>query len=168
MAESPIMNRLKRSLFTRAQAQAQAGEERDVDIHTDSPIEIDQPADDDIQLLAVTVNLCPNTYMNKKRWSTYDHNQQRAQLTRIEKSFRQKTPSCELIKISFEVCPTLDNIHFHALYRCPDPFKSTLINYFSKYAPKKGGDTWRTCIAETCYDLDGWIKYIQKNDSTIE
>jgi len=49
----------------------------------------------------VTVNICPNKYMNRKKWKIYNHDQQRQILTRIEKSLRQKTPSIQLKDIYY-------------------------------------------------------------------
>lgn len=147
----------------KALAKTLVADEGDVDILTDTPIEDDLSAEIENDMVATTVNICPNSFMNKKRWSDYDHDQQRNILRRIEKAFRVKHPSVELLKMAFEICPTLDNIHFHCLYKCPLIFKSTIENYFKKYSPKKGGDTWRTVIVKEIFDEEGWIKYISKD-----
>jgi len=123
--------------------------------------DVDQPA---VPMFAVTVNIKPTKKMNNRFWKLYTHDQQRKQLSRIESHFRAVTPSVKLIRIEYEICPTMQNIHFHALYSCPVEFISTIQNYYKKY---DGNDVntvkpWRHLDVQECYDMSGWIKYISK------
>lgn len=113
-------------------------------------------------LVACTVNICPDKALNKKRWKTYTHEQQRDILFRIERSMRKATPSVILHKLIYEVCPTLNNIHFHALYECPRDYISTIENFWrsKKYNPS---DDWRIVKTEFIYNYEGWFKYIHKD-----
>jgi len=141
--------------------------QKDADIEdsiSDADIE-DMPSD--ILLYAVTINICPNKYMNKKKWSTYSHDQQRKILSRVENSFRRKTPSVELKKLVFEECPTLKQIHYHALYRMPSEHKSEMETYFLKRVNMPGvmrdpSKAWRAVRIDPIFDEDGWLEYITK------
>jgi len=65
---------------------------------------------------AVTLNIQPTRFVNKRQWKNYNHDQQRAILGRMEASIRKRTPSIKLLELHYEVAPTVNNIHFHALY----------------------------------------------------
>lgn len=116
-------------------------------------------------LMACTVNICPDKFLNKKRWKTYTHEEQRKILFRIERSMRTKTPSVKLHKLIYEVCPQLNQIHFHALYECPTIYESTINNFWrdKKYNPS---DDWRICETKPIFNYDGWFKYIHKDQFT--
>jgi len=115
----------------------------------------------------VTVNICPNKYMNRKKWKIYNHDQQRQILTRIEKSLRQKTPSIQLKDIYYEICPTLQQVHFHALYSMPRQFITEMETYYNRVVgmPEMSNSSkaWRHFQFEAIYDREGWIKYIKKD-----
>ena len=125
-------------------------------------VNVIQDQKDDFNLIACTVNICPDKSLNKKRWKTYTHEQQRDILFRIERSMRKVTPSVKLHKLIYEVCPILNNIHFHALYECPKIYISTIENFWrsKKYNPS---NDWRVVQTELIYDYDGWFKYIHKD-----
>jgi len=80
----------------------------------------------------VTVNVQPTRYINKRQWKKYTHDQQIKILTRMEASIRRRTPSIKLIELHFEVCPTLKNVHFHALYEMPVFYVSELEAQWSR------------------------------------
>lgn len=116
-------------------------------------------------LYAVTVNVCPNKKMNNKIWKTYDHIKQTAQLQRLEAHMRKLNPSIELLELQFEICPALNQIHFHALYDMPDVFVSTMENYWrEKIADKKPTTPpWRFLDIQQVYNRKGWEDYIRKD-----
>lgn len=115
----------------------------------------------------VTVNIQPTKKMNKRLWNKYNHDQQRGILSRIEAKFRAQTPSVKLIELHFEVCPTLKNIHFHALYEAPSLFKPEMETYYKRVCCS---DDERTRIPWRYLDIkliEGgnaeWLEYIRKD-----
>lgn len=120
---------------------------------------------DVIPQYAVTINVCPNKKMNNKIWKTYDHIRQTAQLQRLEAHMRKLNPSIELIELQFEICPALNQIHFHALYSMPKEFVSTMENYWrEKVADKKPSiPPWRYIDIQKVYNRKGWEDYIRKD-----
>lgn len=114
---------------------------------------------------AVTINVCPNKKMNNKIWKTYDHIRQTAQLQRLEAHMRKLNPSIQLVELQFEICPALNQIHFHALYDMPKEFVSTMENYWrEKIADKKPTiKPWRYLDIQQVYNEKGWIRYINKD-----
>lgn len=114
---------------------------------------------------AVTVNICPNKKMNNKVWKTYDHIRQTSQLQRIEAHMRKLNPSIGLLEMRFEICPNLNQIHFHALYEMPNEFVSTMENYWrEKVADKKPSTPpWRYLDIQPIFDQRGWEEYIRKD-----
>jgi len=80
--------------------------------------------------VASTVNIQPSKLMNRRPWKKYNHDDQRKILMRVEASFRRKYPTVELIELQYEVCPQLNNIHYHALYKMTDDEEHELYNYF--------------------------------------
>jgi len=113
----------------------------------------------------ITVNIQPTKLMNKKQWKTYTPEKQIAQLSRIEASFRRDNPSVKLCEIHYETCPRLKNVHFHALYRMPAQYLSTMQNYYARVIGSTGtqSDPWRHLDVQEIYDAPGWIKYIRKD-----
>jgi len=125
----------------------------------------------EVRHFAVTVNIQPTKYMNKKLWRTYTQEQQRAQLLRIESAFRRKTPSVKLHELCFEVCPTLQQIHYHAHYEMPKEFEHEMYNYFKRICCSQDDKTlkpWRfidISILPTDADVKRWMDYIHKNQT---
>lgn len=116
---------------------------------------------------AVTFNPDPLKFFNRRRYNKYSHDQQTRMLTRIEQALRRDNPSIELVKLNFEIAPTLQQIHFHALYKMPEIFASTVENYFKKYDSDRildNGNSWPTIRVEKVYDIPGWLKYIRKDE----
>lgn len=117
---------------------------------------------------AITINISPFKLMNKKRWFTYSHDKQRAQLSRIESKFRELTPSIKLIKLVYEVAPAVNNcekfrnIHIHALYECPEEFKSEMETYYNRIC-KDPTNNWNHLKIDDIYDEAGWYNYITKD-----
>lgn len=115
----------------------------------------------------ITVNIQPTKKMNKRFWNKYSHDQQRAMLSRIEAKFRSLTPSVKLIELHFEVCPTLKNIHFHALYEAPALFKVEMEAYYKRICCS---DDHKTKIPWRYLDIKlirggntEWLDYIRKD-----
>jgi hypothetical protein len=117
------------------------------------------------QKIAVTVNISPNKLMNKKVWKTYSHDKQRLILAKLEAHFRRVTPSVRLVRIEYEICPTVKNIHFHALYECPLNYESTIECYWMRISntDKKTITPWRHLDIQNIYDEKGWLHYISKD-----
>lgn len=117
---------------------------------------------------AVTVNIAPTKLINKKQWLKYNPDQQRAVLTRLEATFRKNNPSIVLHRIEFEKCPTVGNIHFHALYEMPDIFLTTLENHWGKFdsTDENTKVPWRHLDIRPCHSVKGWIEYITKTIKT--
>lgn len=116
------------------------------------------------KLYAVTVNIKPNKCFSRKPWHKYDADKQRGLLTRMELALRKRTPSIKLHRIEFETCPTLQNIHFHALYEMPDVFTSEMVCFWEKHSGNLP-DTkkpWRVIDIKEVYNMAGWIDYITK------
>lgn len=134
----------------------------------DSLISIYDEEDDATRKYAITVNICPNKLMNKRKWKLYNHDQQRQILTRIEKASRVKNPII-LEKLNFEVCPVLNQIHFHALYSMPSEFLSGIEAYYKRVIgmPDIEGDKskeWRHIVTKPIFAEEGWTKYISKDE----
>lgn len=117
-------------------------------------------------LYAVTVNIQPTKFINKRQWKKYSADQQKAILTRIERSVRTKNPSIVLKALHFEVCPTLFNIHFHAMYQMPNIYQVVLETYYDRVVGQPQGKQtkpWRHFLMEEIYDRKGWLEYITKD-----
>lgn len=118
------------------------------------------------KLYGITVNILPFKLMNKKRWFTYSHDKQREILARIEAKFRKDTPSCELIELHYEKCPTEDefhNIHFHALYKMPEMHKAELETYYNRICSDKSNKNWRHLDIKEINNKHSWLEYIRKD-----
>lgn len=114
----------------------------------------------------VTVNIQPTKKMNGKFWRDYTHDKQRAILGRIEAKFRAITPSVELIELHYEICPTLKNVHFHALYSAPCLFMHEMQTYYKRVCDASDKNTripWRYLDIKVIKDGAGnWLEYIRK------
>lgn len=119
---------------------------------------------------AITVNICPDKYMNRKKWKTYTHDQQRDSLLRINKSIIDKVfnyldskhqatyDRMSITEIRFEICPILDIIHFHALVKCDELTQILYTNHWQGY----NVDKWRIIDVQEIYNEEGWLSYINK------
>lgn len=118
-----------------------------------------------LPLYAVTVNIANTKKVNRKVWGIYTQDEQRKILARVEASFRKATPSVELVRIEYEVCPSNKNVHFHALYRMPDIFVTTVQNYWRKFdsTDSKTLKPWRHLDIQLCHNVKGWLEYITKD-----
>lgn len=123
----------------------------------------------DTILYAITVNIHPMKSMNKKRWFTYSHDKQRDNLARIERSLRTKNPTIELIELHYEVAPAegddhYRNIHFHAMYRMPKIFVTTMETYYNRILHMQGQrSTWKSLDIQEITSKEGWLNYMRKD-----
>lgn len=122
-------------------------------------IEVYNDPELDTGLICMTLNICPEKKVNNKKWKTYSNEQQKAILTRLENAFRRQTPSVTLNMLTFEICPTLKNVHIHALYNAPNFFRHEIDTYWLSKFDLPG---WRTIITEPCHNRDAWLTYISK------
>jgi len=123
-------------------------------------------ADEEL-LYGITVNCRPGKLMNKRQWRLYSHDQQKAQLLRIEAASRRGR-KIDSLKLAFEVCPNLNQIHFHALYRMPASELHHLHDYYKRIMGTKVPETkpWRYLDIKVIHgDPENWIKYITKEES---
>lgn len=126
----------------------------------------------------ITINILPFKRINNKVWRTYNHDQQRKILMRMEASIRRNNPSIQLVELHFEVCPSMQNIHFHALYKMPFIFLSTMRNEWDRLiGPKNkdlkdqakhyGNSSWKhfhsTFVLES--ESGHWLEYIRKDQN---
>lgn len=118
----------------------------------------------------ITVNIQPTKKMNRRYWKLYNHDQQRAILSRIEAKFRALTPSVQLMELHYEVCPTLKNIHFHALYKAPALFKVEMMAYYKRVCCSDDlntTDPWRYLDIKLILGGNAeWLEYIRKDLKT--
>lgn len=151
--DNEIMARLKRPLFKQSR-KTQGASPSDVYSNMDT-----------ITSFAVTVNIQPTKHMNKRQWKKYEAADQIKILGRIEARLRKDNPSIVLKEIHYETCPTLKQIHFHALYEMPRIFQTTLEAYYNRVCGSTGEQTkpWRHLTIEPVYDREGWLKYIRKD-----
>lgn len=155
-----VLKRVKRPLFKRATKRACAETAL-----ADSDVTIDNGP----KLYACTVNLKPNYIVNRKPWKKYSADKQRGILTRIEHALRKKTPSIQLLKLTFEECPVLGQIHFHALYSMPTVFKSEMEVYWERHSGNLPDtrEPWRPIVIKEVFNETGWLDYINKDVKTI-
>lgn len=121
----------------------------------------------------VTLNIQPTRHINKRQWCKYTPAQQTAILTRMETSIRRNTPSIKLIELHFETCPTVKNIHFHALYEMPQEYLNELKCQWNRLVGTIANKTtstdkhsvWKHLdIKEICQGQeDHWLNYIRKD-----
>jgi len=119
-------------------------------------------------LIAVTVNIKPTKYMNKKQWKKYEPVKQVAILDRIEKKSRKDNKRIELMEIHYEVCPKLSpkQMHFHAFYRIQGyEWISELTAYWDSVIDGNQGsiNKWNHLVIKEVYDREGWENYIRKD-----
>lgn len=112
--------------------------------------------------MAVTVNPDPYVLMNKKKYSSYSHDKQHDILRRIEAALRRTYPDIKLVEIQFEECPTLKQIHFHALYSTPAFMHCEMSNFWKTRICRTNSPSWTYIKSEIVYDKTGWINYIRK------
>jgi len=114
---------------------------------------------------AVTINISPNFRMNRKVWKKYSGDEQRRQLSRIETHFRKVNTWVKLHKIAFELCPTVHNMHYHALYESTPGFPFVLEEYFRKYDTTDANtiEPWRHICVKEVYNHQGWVDYLMKD-----
>lgn len=115
---------------------------------------------------AITVNIQPTKRMNKRHWRLYSHAQQKAMLGRIEARFRLLNPSVKLRALNYEVCPVLNQIHYHALYEMPFNYKWEMETYYKRICDATDGQTtipWRYLDIRPIDSEAGWLQYIQKS-----
>lgn len=114
---------------------------------------------------AVTINICPNKKMNKKVWKTYSHEQQSKILLRIESAMRRDNPSIKLTELHLEICPSLQQIHLHALYDMPELFVSTMEAYWQQRVADIRPSTipWRYIDISKVRNRNDWLQYIRKD-----
>lgn len=130
--------------------------------------DLNLPEDDDV-LWAITINPPPTKLMNKRPYAKYTLYDQQKILSRIENRIRRDNPRIQLVRIYYEVCPTLKQMHFHAMYRMPSIFSSTLETYFHRiFYDKTARKEWRYMRLEPVYNEQGWIKYISKGNNDID
>jgi len=87
-------------------------------------------------------------------------------LARVEKSYRDKTPSVQLKRIEYEIQPGTGNIHFHALYEMPEIFVSDMEAYYNRVCSNVDVNTispWRHFDCKRIYNVQGWLDYISKD-----
>jgi len=128
------------------------------------PSDVNGLLDSTAKLFAVTVNIKPNKVFSKKPWHKYDKDKQRGLLARMELALRKKTPSIELVRIEYEECPKIKNIHFHAMYSMPSEFVSEMECHWEKHSGNLP-DTkvpWRVIQIKPIHNEAGWIDYITK------
>lgn len=120
---------------------------------------------DTITSFAVTVNIQPTRHMNKRQWKKYEPAEQIKILGRIEARLRKDNPSIVLKEIHYETCPTLKQIHFHALYEMPRIFQTTMEAYYKRVCGSTGEQTkpWRYLDISEIRDKEAWFKYIRKD-----
>lgn len=118
--------------------------------------------------IACTINVQPTRFMNKRQWKKYSHDQQKAILNRIENAMRRVYPTIVLKKLYYEICPILNNIHFHAWYVCTMDDEQKMKDYFEqRCGTPKGTQTkpWRMYLSKYIYDEQGWVNYITKDQN---
>lgn len=124
----------------------------------------------DNRLYAMTLNIQPCCYnMNRKRWDTYTHDKQRAILMRVEASFRKNNLNVTLQKLNYELCPTLNNIHFHAMYKMNLDDIVAMKKYYKRICEAKfktpSRVPWRYLDISIIEDTpDAWLRYIAKDE----
>lgn len=164
--DTQIMKRLVRPLFNGGVSLSEASEER-VDISNT------------IHYYGITINVLPCKRINNKEWRTYNNDQQRSILLRMENSIRRNNPSVELDEMHFEVCPKKKNVHFHALYKMPIIFISTVRAEWDRLIgpkPKEsknqsiifGSSSWNHFHITTVFEHEKqhWLDYIRKDLKT--
>lgn len=125
---------------------------------------------DTLHQYGITVNIQPTKKMNRRYWKLYTPDKQRDILSRIEAKFRALTPSVKLIELHFETCPTLKNIHFHALYEAPSAFKVEMEAYYRRVCCSDDDNTkipWRYLDIKLITGGNSeWLDYIRKDLKT--
>jgi len=115
---------------------------------------------------AVTVNISPNKFINKKPWKNYSAERQTSILERILTQLTTKNPSIALLEYRFEVCPIITQIHVHALFECAREWVTTIENWIHhscEWKDDKSSPRWRHLQIDPIFSKEGWIKYINKD-----
>lgn len=117
-------------------------------------------------LYSLTIHPHKACMLNRRRYDKYNHDQQRALLGRIEACLRKKNPSIDLVEMHYEVAPSTGQIHFHALYRMPSIFQSTVTAYYRRLMDNNNERTlvpWRYLDLTTTDSQANWLEYIRKD-----
>jgi len=117
-------------------------------------------------LYAVTVNPQPTCKLNRKRYNAYSGDQQVAILSRIEAALRRKNPDITLVELRYEICPKLQQWHFHALYEMAPIYLASIWNYYKRIMDSTDANTktiWRYLDIQPVWNKEGWEQYIRKD-----
>lgn len=145
-----VMSRLRGSLFRRNHGVSQASAEE---------------RSDNVAQYAVTINPDPHMLFNKRPYHKYNYDQQRAMLTRIENACRRDLGSAyHLLELHFEICPTLNQVHFHALYESSLSMAPYEL-YMGSRCKRTNAPSWRFYDCQQVYNKSGWLDYIRKNSN---
>lgn len=119
----------------------------------------------DGSLWAITLNFSPNATLNRRLWKRYDHVQQKKILERVFCNLLKDYELVFIKELTYEICPKLNQIHLHGLLEGNEKDISKLKTQLdSKFKPKfEERIPWRTTIIERIYNLEGWQKYIRKD-----
>jgi len=124
---------------------------------------------------AVTVNICPDKFVYRKKWNLYSATDQQRILMRIhhdaiDRAFVQTISEnhltnlepMEVMELNFEDCPSSLNVHFHAYITCSKILMETYIHLINEY---KCGQ-WRTIDSEEVRSREAWLQYIRKDQKS--
>lgn len=125
----------------------------------------------------VTFNLCPDFYCNhydrevkgsniKKKFKDHSPDIQKKILSSIHNKFLSNNNKCKELCFSFEMCPTLLQIHLHVVLWATEPYFTEIHTHYNQYTPKKGNDTWRSVDIQRVdedAELGRVIKYVLKH-----
>lgn len=109
---------------------------------------------------ALTLNICNNERINKKRWEDYTADKQEMILMKKLKSFARGCDAT-VTRVVYETCPRTGQRHLHARIICEDYIKSRYIELMNSRYKTYG---YKTIKVDPIYSEPGWEQYLKKNE----
>lgn len=129
-----------------------------IDVHDD----YDNP--DTLITWAVTINICSNKLINRKRWGKYiPHDQALVLLKLLCKHCSDSLCTIDFNRFVFELCPSTGNVHIHC---CIQSISSEYLCSLSQSINAKYDTAnYTTFYHKKIFRDEGWFQYMLKNSS---
>lgn len=115
------------------------------------------------QSYAATYNICPNRFVNSKRWKNYSHFTQESILgKKLARAVEECGCEIDSDYYQYETCPRLQVRHLHCVVNAPN--QEAIDNLQTIINARDGTDDYVCFKVDAINDLEGWFDYITKDN----